>query len=359
MAINLFEAKYVPTIYLRPAELQAVSELPDSSKDILTPIFCLKPWVGSKHLEKAMDKITSVFGDRPFFLDVDQFYEVKEVTRPAHEEFLELLDDENDNETWVEFFAERPSVYPCLRIEHGDAEKVQGQVDAFTEMERTFLVRVNYGEVHDPFSIVDAVCERAEHSDFGFVIDVGWGRDILSRIAWADPIIKRIVELRGSSVPVIVSGSSFPNSFTEYETGEAAELNERSLFSQLQALNNEARLVYGDWASSRSPTEGGGGAKPPPRIDLSTQTSWEIFRFPEEDGGFPIAAKEAMDSPNYPSGLHIWGTYMIEATALNDPNGIRNSPKIAAAVRINLHLYNQLYFDDPGSAPDTDDEFIE
>jgi len=87
--------------------------------------------------------------------------------------------------------------------------------------------------------------------------------------------------------------------------------------------------------------------------------TWEIFRFPDEDGGFPEAAKNAMKSGKYPTGLNIWGTYMIEATALTDPNGIGNSGKLAAAVRINLHLYNQLYFDGMSSAPDTDDEFGE
>lgn len=359
MEINLFETKYIPTIYLRPAELRAVKELPESAKDILTPIFCLKPWVGSKNLEKAMDKIEDVFGDRPLFLDVDHFYDVtKKVKRPAHAEFIELIDDENDNKRWIDFFEERPNIFPCLRIEHGDMYKIRAQVNAFTKMDRTFLVRINYGEVQNPIAVVDAVCNEVGHTNFGFVVDVGWGRDILTKQVWADTIVKRIVDLREDSIPIIVSGSSFPSSFTGYDLGDDEDLMERHLFTAIQADNNAARLVYGDWASSRSPQEGGGG-KPPPRIDLSTQSTWEIYRVLDEDGGFQEAAKEAMQSPNYPKDLSIWATYMIEATKLNDPNGIENSSMRAAAVRINLHLYNQLYFDNMQSAPDPDDDFID
>ena len=74
MAINLFEANYVPTIFLRNAELLAVSELPEATKDILTPIFCLKPWFRSKLLSNSIKKIETSFGEgRSFFLDIDPF----------------------------------------------------------------------------------------------------------------------------------------------------------------------------------------------------------------------------------------------------------------------------------------------
>ena len=372
MAIDLFRATYVPTIFLRNAELRAVSELPDNVKDSLTPIFWLKPIPNAKHLSKAIEKIEDAFGsERKYFLEVYPFYDAEDVKKrkPAHDEFEKLIDGENDNENWVNFFEKHPNAFPCLQVDYANVDSVRAQAAAFTEMERVFLVRFSHLHASGKnwAEIVDAVCET-QHTNFGFVVDVEWGNDILSRAAWADAIVKRIVQLRGDSIPVILSGSSFPDSFTQYEEGGSANVDERVLFSNLIANNNEARLIYGDWASSRSPSEGGGGGHPiPPRIDLSTQDTWEIFRVRDEDGGFPAAAKTAMASKKYPSGVAIWATYVIAATAIDDPTGLKKnrdknaitSPARAAATRINLHLYTQMNFGNFDPAPDTDDDFQE
>lgn len=366
MAINLFEASYVPTIFLRNAELRAVEELPEHTKDELTPIFCLKPWATTKHLEGAISKIEAVFGsERPYFLDIDPFYEVAEVKRHAQEEFLELIDPEDGSSNWVEFFRNHPNAFPCLQVNHGNVDDVRYQTEQFTEMERVFLVRLVHGggSGRNWREVVEAVCET-EHTNFGFVIDLEWSRDILSRAEWANRLVEQIVDLKGDSVPIILSGSSFPDSFTQYENGGEAALSERLVYNNLRANNNLARIVYGDWASSRSPSE----PKPikhaiPPRIDLPGQQSWEFFRFREEDGGFQIAADTARRSRRYPADLAIWGTYAIEVTAEGtadekDPALIRHHSK-AAAARINIHLYLQQNFDNFSPAPDTDDDFPE
>jgi hypothetical protein len=357
LAIDIRTTSYIPTIFLRNAELQAVAELPDGAKDLLTPIFCLKPWKIAKRLETAMDQIDKVFGDREYFLDIDPFDPVKELKRQAQEEFLELVDHSTDNQSWVEFFDKHPRAYPCIQVNHGEFSAIRNQIDGFTEREKTFLVRLDRENGGSFVEVIQEVC-KTEHSNFGFVLDAGWSRDLLSRASWADGLVKQIVKLRGADVPITVTGSSFPDSFTGVELGVAFSIQERKLFQQLQQGNNQARLVYGDWASSRSPSEGGGGNPIPPRIDLATGSEWESFRCREEDGGFLEAAKAASISKNFPKGLHIWSTYMIEATALGDPNGIRSLPK-ATAVRINMHLYRQLNFANFDPAPDTDDEYPE
>ena len=354
---------------MRNAELLAVSELPDATKDILTPIFCLKPWLRSKLLSNSISKIEAAFGEeRLYFLDIDPFYSVEEAKTQAQEEFIDLIDPNDGYSNWTSFFEEHPNAFPCLQVEHADADSVRAQTAAFTDMEKAFLVRLTHGGIGRNWSnIVDAVCET-QHTNYGFVVDVEWGRDILSRTAWADGIVKRIVNLKGDSIPIILSGSSFPDSFAKAEPTASANVDERLVFNNLVANNNEARLIYGDWASSRSPTEGGGGGNEiPPRIDLSTQSSWEMFRYRRDDGGFRAAAKSAMKSPKYPKNLNIWATYVIAATALDDPpgaNGFKDPNKIksltrATAARINLHIYSQMHFDGYGPAPDTDDEYHE
>ncbi len=372
MAIDLFRATYVPTIFLRNAELRAVDELPDNVKDSLTPIFWLKPIPNATHLTKAIEKIEDVFGeDRKYFLEIDPFYNVDDAKtrKPAHDEFENLIDAKDGNANWVKFFDDHPNAFPCLQVDYADADGARAQAAAFTEMERVFLVRFSFLHASGKnwLEIVDAICET-QHTNFGFVIDVEWGNDILSRAEWADRIVKRIVQLRGDSIPIIMSGSSFPDNFVAYENGGEANVDERVVFNNLISNNNEARLIYGDWASSRSPSESGGGGHPiPPRIDLSTQNTWEIFRVRDEDGGFPAAAKAAMASKKYPSGVAIWATYVIAATAIDDPTGIKKnrdknaitSPARAAATRINLHLYTQMNFGNFDPAPDTDDDFQE
>jgi Beta protein len=357
MAIDLRATTYVPTIFLRAAELLAVKQLPDSAKDKLTPIFCLKPWKTAKLLSSAMGQISKSFGNRKFFLDIDPFVEITEVKRPAQEEYLNLISSDNGNQNWIEFFNMHENAYPCIIVNHGKIQAIQHQVKAFSEREKFFLVRLNISNSIDFDGITDAVCQ-VEHANFGFVIDVGWSRDLMGRAVWADARIKRIVAGKGDSVPIILTGSSFPDSFDGFALGDQVEVRERVFFDQLKAINNVARLVYGDWASSRSPTEGGGGNPIPPRIELATARNWEIYRLKEDKGGFRQAALSAQKSPNFKKTAGIWPNYMIEATALGDPNGI-SSQQMSAAVRINMHLYQQLYFDEPGLPPDSDDEYVD
>ena len=355
MSVDIRNATYVPTIFLRGSELLAVAELDDTSKDALTPVFCLKPWATAKDLSRSMEKIEEVYPNRQFFLDIDPFYD-KEAKRPAQHDYYELIEDEN-NQSWVEFFDEYTNAFPCLQVNRADIPAIQNQIDGFTERERIFLVRLDHEHGRGFSEVIQTVC-NVGHSNFGFVLDAGWSRDLLSRTNWVDGLVKQIVDLRGDDIPIIVTGSSFPASFTGYSLGEEVDVAERTLFAQLQGANNRARLVYGDWASSRSPSEGGGGAVIPPRIDLATERSWEIFRSDDEAPEFSDLAQEVMESPNYPTDLAIWATYMIGATALDDPNGITTLRR-ATAVRINMHLYRQLNFGRFEPAPDTDDEYQE
>lgn len=355
MSVDIRSAIYVPTIFLRGSELLAVAELDDTSKNALTPIFCLKPWATAKALSRSMDKIEEAYPDRPYFLDIDPFYD-KEAKRPAQREYYELIEDEN-SQSWVDFFDEYPKAFPCLQVNRADIPAIQNQIDGFTAREKVFLVRLDHEHGRGFSEVIRTVC-NVGHSNFGFVLDAGWSRDLLSRTNWVDGLVKQIVNLRGDDIPIIVTGSSFPDSFNGYSLGEEVDLAERTLFAQLQGANNRARLVYGDWASSRSPSEGGGGAVIPPRIDLATERSWEIFRSNQDAPEFSDLAQEVMDSPNYPKDLAIWATYMIRATALDDPNGITTLRR-ATAVRINMHLYRQLNFGRFEPAPDTDDDYQE
>lgn len=353
---------------MRNSELSAVRELPEFTKDALTPIFCLKPWATTKHLSKAVDKIEEVFGvGRKYFLDIDPFYGVQSSKRPAQDEFLELIEGDDSAQNWIDFLRDRPNACPCIQIRNESVDDIILQIDAFTGMERPFLVRLPHGggTGKNWLGIVEAVCDT-DHVNFGFVIDLEWSVDLLSRIEWADRIVKAIVRIRGDSVPICINGSSFPNSFTKFSSGEGVPVLERLAFENLISNNNQARILYGDWASSRPPGESLPiKAEIPPRIDLPTSKGWEFYRIKASEGGFKEAAIQAMASPSYPKDLDIWGTYLISSTASTaggddeDQAAIIKHRGKAAAARINIHLYRQQYFENFNPVPDTDDDYPE
>jgi hypothetical protein len=86
---------------------------------------------------------------------------------------------------------------------------------------------------------------------------------------------------------------------------------------------------------------------------------WRFFRAPDEANRAAVyrrLAQLVIGSPIWDAGLRLWGTQMIERTALGDPNAI-TSPARATSARINIHLHRQLFFDNPGAGYDTDEDW--
>ena len=64
-----------------------------------------------------------------------------------------------------------------------------------------------------------------------------------------------------------------------------------------------------------------------------------------------------MKSSYWIDGLHVWGTQVIEFTSKKHKLGI-NSPARATAVRINLHMHQQLYYNSSlATLLDTDEDW--
>jgi hypothetical protein len=347
MGVDLTNASYVPTVFLKPAELLAVSELADTDKDLLCPVFCLRPWLASNQLEKSLETIEKAYGSRAFFLEIDIYYRRDGEARPAQVDFLKLKSDQNNNAEWIQFVRERPLISPCVFSHHGVESAISAQISAFTALERTFLIRLarptieNQNYKIEVGKLIEIGCQ-IQHSNFGFIVDVGWSNDLIAQEMWADAVIRAIVARRGDAVPIILSGSSFPDNFVKYSGHGSISMQERDLFARLKKVNNNAKLIYGDWASARVPSERNGGGEVPPRIDLATNNTWEVFRYTEADGGYPAAAKTAMKNKSFASVANSWAAYMVQATALGGGGGISSTMR-AAAVRINAHLIRQLY----------------
>jgi hypothetical protein len=71
-----------------------------------------------------------------------------------------------------------------------------------------------------------------------------------------------------------------------------------------------------------------------------------MARSKEQKWSFQDAAIRIMRLPEWEAHPKIWGTGMIEKTALGLPGGIKTHPEVIAA-RVNIHLFVQANFNSP------------
>jgi len=90
-----------------------------------------------------------------------------------------------------------------------------------------------------------------------------------------------------------------------------------------------------------------------PRIDIADRNDWTAFR--SEDGeSYEDIAERLTSGPDWTGDTSLWGNYMIQSTAGGLEPAIK-APAMAAAVRVNLHLYHQAHFEDPQFAAVVDE----
>ena len=152
-----------------------------------------------------------------------------------------------------------------------------------------------------------------------------------------------------------MAGSSFPNSFQEIKDRGVLPISERFMFDELVRTHNAPNMVYGDWGSTRPPSDPVPMVNVP-RLDIPGDRRWTFVRAVKgEEEDYQDVAIRAIADSNWPDSLDIWGTYLVRSTAEGLPTAIR-SPVTAASARINIHLYTQAYFDLPNIPTGAADE---
>ncbi|EHH1218514.1 protein beta, partial [Vibrio parahaemolyticus] len=162
---------------------------------------------------------------------------------------------------------------------------------------------------------------------------------------------------------IAFSGTSFPYSFGRSYRGEVS-IFERLIFNKIVKSCEGIELIYSDRGSARAEAMGGGGGLPPPRIDYALKNDWRFIRkeFDDENEDeekeelYQQAAQEMMKADYWIKDLKAWGQQMIEKTAEGDKYGI-NSAQKATAVRINLHLFQQIHYFEEISELDTEEDW--
>ncbi len=335
---------YVPLLYARLAEIRALRELPESSKNLLVPVFKLRPWLNSKTLARALEVVEEAVGDRLYGLDLDDFkYEANpDPTKEARVEFSRLFDHTNGFKRYYDLVEDGPNRVPVFRSIASKKVQIDRQIDHIEEIGRGVFVRA---KISEPGSLIDIAKRLNDRSIDNpvFILDCGWGRDILTSAAIATRYSQNLIAI-SEDFEIVIAGSSFPDSFSGL--GDRFEISaiERQLYAEVRRQVNFPALYYGDWGSTRPPTDPV-PMRNIPRIDFARPDNWVSWRS-EDDETYVDLAERTLEDPAWDGALGIWGEYMIVATAEEEEVRIK-SPAMAAAVRVNLHLHQQANFDNP------------
>jgi hypothetical protein len=339
--------EYLVTLCVRLAELKGLKELPGSTKDNLTPLVLLAPWLMTSPLSRALEKFEEAYPSRPYFIDVDTYYEPSDSNTEAKDTWRLLAHPPADIETWSTLLADYPNANPCLLMAGQTIETVREQIAWARENDRIFCLRFNLASDHGsgiPAWMPELIQQLAEEgaNDFAVVLEFGWVTDALSVAALAIGYTNSFFSTLPPEVPIAVSCTSFPRDFTSFDGTDDYPFSNRALIAQVSQNTNHPRIIYGDWGTTR-PRSYRRANQPRNRIDYPTDNSWLFAREGNGQISFLDAAQRIMNDAQWAGNLGVWGEQMIEGAAAGQNFAIDTMPQMYAA-RINIHLHRQAFF---------------
>ena len=338
--------EYLFTVGIRPAELSGLRELPGSTKDRLTPLVLLAPWLATTPLSRALDKFEEAYPSRPYFVDVDTYYRVNDNGNDAKALWSQLAQKPANLEAWWHLLINYPEANPCLLMAEQTLDRARQQIDWARENDRAFCLRMNLAEGGSgiPSWMPELAAELATEGaiDYAVVFEFGWVQDALSVAALASGYANTFFSTVPPEVPVAISCTSFPKDFTVFDGTVEHPFTNRQLIALVQQGTNHPKIIYGDWGSTR-PRSYGHASQPKNRIDFPADDSWVFARNNGDEVSFPVAAQRIVGSQAWTGDLGIWGEQLNEGTAQGQTFAIDTMPKMYAA-RINIHLHRQAFY---------------
>lgn len=339
--------EYLVTLGIRPAELSGLKELPGTTKDALTPLVLLAPWLGTSPLSRALDKFEEAYPARPYFLDVDTYYQVNDKPNEAKDTWSQLNQKPANLDVWWQLLLEYPNSNPCLLMAERSIESAREQIKWAREHNRSFCLRMNLAEEIGsgiPSWMPTLITELAEEgaNDYAVVFEFGWVRDPLLVAVLASGYTNSFFSEIPEEVAIAVSCTSFPKDFTVFDGAEEWGFSNRDLIAQVQKNTNHPKIIYADWGTTK-PRSYGHASAPKKRIDYPTDNSWLIARNQHEPLSFQVAAKRITGSGQWSGNLGIWGEQLIDGAAEGQAFAIDTMPKMYSA-RINIHLHRQAFY---------------
>jgi len=326
---------YVPLLHARLAEMRAMSEIPASLRERMLPLVRLRPWLTSRSLDKAFDVINDAVDFRGYGLDLDNFARDSASKKPAKQEFERLFNPALGFEAYYDKVEENENIIPVFRELSGQNPQIPLQLQRASDIGRGIFIRVNVAQP-GRFLEVAQRCIDQDISNAVFIFDAGWNTNILPYAAICSGLINSLLDIT-EEYEVVVSGSTFPDKFSNRGTRFSFQIGERPFFQTVQGQINRKELTYGDWASTRPPAEPV-PMRNTPRIDTAQVERWNCWI--GDDETYQEVAERVVDDPLWEDNSDVWGNYVIASTAAGEDPSIK-SATMAAAVRINLHLVAQ------------------
>ena len=348
---------YVPTLAVRPSEMKGLEFLPQAIKNKMTPCFLLAPWANSATLDRTITRIERAFPNRSYFLDIDSYYFFTNIDNQPLQELMRLMDPSNSFDNWVSYVGQHERIWPCIQTRDQTESEIRMQIGAFQEQGRPYCMRIVLDQFPNNVNEVARAFSAGGAADFAIVLEGGWTNDLLSLAAQFSGVISESLHVIDATVPVVLSCTSIPKTFTSFSGSEptATSFSNRRLVDQVARTSNRARVIYGDWGSTRPREQSGYARRPLERIDCPTEGAWYIARNKEDEWGFRDAARAIVNSPAWDGNLGNWGEEMIESTTINEELGI-DTPQKNVASRVNIHLHLQALFGQPHLEPSEFDE---
>ena len=334
---------YTPTLAVRASEMNGLEFLPGATKDKLTPCFLLAPWANSNSLDRTIDRIERAYPNRRYILDVDRDYQLTNLESRPQMQLARLMDSADSFRNWIEFVQEHDQIWPCIQSRGLTQSEIRRQIEAFQDIGRPYCMRISRERFPSNLEqIISAFAERGE-ADFIIILEGGWTRDPLSLAAWFSGIISDSLGAIDASVPTVISCTSIPKMFTEFRGVTPVLFNNRELVERVGSQSNRARVIYGDWGSTRPREDNGYANRPWYRIDYPVDDAWYVARDRIDAWDFGRAAEAIVSRSTIWDGtLGIWGEEMIQRTTINSELGI-NTPQKNVAARVNIHLHRQAF----------------
>ncbi len=335
---------YYPSLRSRASELEGLKNLLGPTKKLIVPSVSLSKHGRNSTVDSAIDKVFEAF-EKPLIIDITTGSPIE------IDGAKELASPENNYSNWIDFLTSKRSdnslFIPTAQISEGSTKRqFVRQIMSLEQEFGQIAIRINPLQKKGIQAATLAASAIEDINNVIFIIDTGQ-ISIERQRASLDACIRGINTIRNiePSSEIVVTGTSFPRSFTEYgrHRGSISMLERQNY----KALGGNSVAIYGDYAAIHGEFYPGSYAKFAARIDYPTPGHW-IFERRAGDGLerqdlYQSAAEEIIADEEWDDSLQAWGADKIRDAASGSNDGM-NAPAKWIAVRMNLHIERMVQF---------------
>ncbi len=349
MNVDFDQYSYYPSLRSRMWEMRGYGELCEDSKERLLPIVSLASHHRTKAIEDVANKVREYLGDRAHILDLEQS------SIYACDECRSLMNPSNGFSAWREFLVRQPNAIPsALLSSDAPIRDVVQQVRRLERDQRQVVVR-SRAPTNDLAALQAILSAVDDVNNLMIVLDFGYVRSRASALSIEAANVINALRTTDDATRVVVMGSSYPKSAATYDDAAAAiPIQERAMHS---ALGGDEVAIYGDHGSIHPEPMEPMMARFVPRIDYPLPDAWVFRRVRSDQGGYERCAQLIVGLTDWQPELvdQVWGAAKINAAAHGDLTSM-GTPGPWIAVRVNLHLWQQIHYrDDAGEGDDFSD----